>query len=181
MMALSFRWRKCPWTASIPLSGIVLCLSQKGTFLSPVSSIVLHVHVKLHEMHMSYCTRCTCRTALHVHLKQRYTPRLHTLLYEIELYQYRRKRLIAMTNAIKFKTDRKWVKPTQSSTEYYLSDGRRINTETQIEILYFFILDLFPFAKICVYPRFNKDLNSVLLCSEMHSKLFPFESNQITE
>ena len=146
-----------------------------------VHNLVLDVHVKLYEMHMSYCPTCTCRTALHVHLKQRYTPRLHTLLYEIELYQYRRKRLIAMTNAIKFKTDRKWVKPTQSSTEYYLSDGRRINTETQIEILYFFILDLFPFAKICVYPRFNKDLNSVLLCSEMHSKLFPFESNQITE
>ena len=167
--------------ALLPLSGVVLCLSQKGTFLSPVCSLVLDVHVKQHEMHMSCCPTCTCRTALHVHLKQCYTPGLHTLLYEIELYQYRRKRLIAMTNAIKFKTDRKWVKPTQSSTEYYLSDGRRINTETQIEILYFFILDLFPFAKICVYPRFNKDLNSVLLCSEMHSKLFPFESNQITE
>ena len=109
MMALSFRWRKCPWTASIPLSGVVLCLSQKGTFLFPVHSLVLHVHVKLHEMHMSYCTRCTCRTALHVHLKQRYTPRLHTLLYEIELYQYRRKRLMAMTNAIKLKTVQEWI------------------------------------------------------------------------
>ena len=132
MMALSFRWRKCPWTASIPLSGVVLCLSQKGTFLFPVHSLVLHVHVKLHEMHMSYCTRCTCRTALHVHLKQRYTPRLHTLLYEIELYQYRRKRLIAMTNAIKFKTDRKWISSpqrTRRAQRYYFlwwnADDRR--------------------------------------------------------
>ena len=40
-----------------------------------------------------------------VHLKQDYTPRLHTLLYEIALYQYQRKRLIAMTNAIKLKTE----------------------------------------------------------------------------
>ena len=32
-----------------------------------------------------------------VHLKQDYTPRLHTLLSEIALYQYRRKRLIAMS------------------------------------------------------------------------------------
>ena len=90
--------------ALLPLSGVVLCLSQKGTFLSPVCSLVLDVHVKQHEMHMSYCPTCTCRTALHVHLKQCYTPRLPTLLYEIELYQYRRKRLIAMTNVIKFKT-----------------------------------------------------------------------------
>ena len=51
------------------------------------------------------CFTCTCFTALHVHVKQRYTPRLHTLLYEIELYQYRRKRRMAMTNTIKFKTE----------------------------------------------------------------------------
>ena len=109
-MALSFRWRRCPQTASLPLPGIVLHLSQKGTFFSPVSSIVLHVHVKQHEMHMSCCPTCTCRTALHVHLKQCYTPRPPTLPYEIELYQYRRKRLIAMTNAIKLKTEWKRAK-----------------------------------------------------------------------
>ena len=74
--------------------------------LSPVHSLVLHVHVKLHEMHMSCCPTCTCRTALHVHLKQRYTPRLYTLLYEREIYRYRRKKLMVMTNAIKFKTIR---------------------------------------------------------------------------
>ena len=132
MMALSFRWRKCPWTASIPLSGIVLCLSQKGTFLSPVSSIVLHVHVKQHEMHMSCCPTCTCRTALHVHLKQRYTPRLYTLLYERGLCQYRRKRLMTMTNTIKFKTDRKWISSpqrTRRAQRYYFlwwnADDRR--------------------------------------------------------
>ena len=105
IMALSFRQRKYPQTASLPLSGVVLCLSQKGMFLSPVCSIVLDVHVKQHEMHMSCCPTCTCRTALHVHLKQRYTPRLHTLLYERGLYQYRRKRLVVMTNTIKRKTE----------------------------------------------------------------------------
>ena len=53
----------------------------------------------------------------------------------------------------------------QSSTKYYLPDETRINTDnTQIKRLYFFILDLFPFAKICVHLRFNKDLNSVELC-----------------
>jgi len=79
-----------PHAESTPLPGVVLCLSQKGTFLSPVISLVLHVHVSLYHMYMSYCTTCTCRTALHVHLKQYYTPRLPTLLYEIELYQHRR-------------------------------------------------------------------------------------------
>ena len=89
----------------LPLPGVVLYLSQKGTFLSPVSSLVLHVHVSLLYMYMFHCLTCTCFTALHVHVKQRYTPRLHTLLYEIELYQYRRKRRMAMTNTIKFKTE----------------------------------------------------------------------------
>ena len=102
IMTLSSQQRKYLQTASLPLPGIVLGLSQKGTFLSPVSSIVLHVHVKQHEMHMSCCPTCTCRTALHVHLKQRYTPRLYTLLYERGLCQYRRKRLMTMTNTIKF-------------------------------------------------------------------------------
>ena len=104
IMILSFRWRKYPQMALLPLSGVVLCLSQKGTFFSPVHSLVLHVHVKLHEMCMSYCPTCTCRTALHVHLKQCYTPRLPTLLYEIGLYRYRRKRQIEMPDNIQRKT-----------------------------------------------------------------------------
>ncbi|WP_263667469.1 hypothetical protein, partial [Bacteroides nordii] len=96
--------------AEVPVDGIdplvrycTLSFSERN--VSPMCSLVLDVHVKQHEMHMSYCPTCTCRTALHVHLKQRYTRRLHTLLYKIELYQYRRKRLIAMTNTIKFKTE----------------------------------------------------------------------------
>ena len=89
-----------PHAESTPLPGVVLCLSQKGTLLSPVSCIVLHVHVSLLHMHMSYCPTCACRTALHVHLKQRYTPRLHTLLYKRGLYQYRRKRWIVMADNI---------------------------------------------------------------------------------
>ena len=36
----------------LPLPGVVLCLSQKGTFLSPVSSLVLHVHVSLLYMYI---------------------------------------------------------------------------------------------------------------------------------
>ena len=94
-------------------------------------SLVLHVHLKRYEMHMSYCSTCTCRTALHVHLKQRCILRLLTFLYKIELYQYRRKRLIAMTNAIKLKTvqSKTHHRVAQSSTEYYLSDKTRINTD----------------------------------------------------
>ena len=53
-----------------------------------------------------HCFTCTCFTALHVYLKQRYTPRLYTLLYEREIYRYRRKKLMVMTNAIKLKTIR---------------------------------------------------------------------------
>ncbi|RHB36349.1 hypothetical protein DW888_06835 [Bacteroides nordii] len=84
--------------------GIVLCLSQEGTSLSPVSSLVLDVHVKQYDLCMWDSTTCASHAALHVHLKQCYPPRLPTLLYGIELYQYRRKRLMAMTNAIKFET-----------------------------------------------------------------------------
>ena len=72
--------------------------------LVPVDNVVLDVHVKQYDMCMWSSTTCASHAALHVHVKQRYTPRLPTLLYGIELYQYRRKRLIAMTNAIKFKT-----------------------------------------------------------------------------
>ena len=32
-------------------------------------NVVLHVHVSLLDMHMSYCSTCACRTALHVHVK----------------------------------------------------------------------------------------------------------------
>ena len=77
--------------ALLPLSGVVLCLSQKGTFLSPVCSLVLDVHVKQHEMHMLCCPTCTCRTALHVHLKQDYSPGKGTFLPEKDKVQYRTK------------------------------------------------------------------------------------------
>ena len=77
--------------ALLPLSGVVLCLSQKGTFLSPVCSLILDVHVKQHEMHMSCCPTCTCRTALHVHLKQDYSPGKGTFLPEKDKVQYRTK------------------------------------------------------------------------------------------
>ena len=67
--------------AEVPLNGIatvIRCctLSFSERNVSPMCSLVLDVHVKQHEMHMSYCPTCTCRTALHVHLKQRYTRRL---------------------------------------------------------------------------------------------------------
>ena len=88
---------------SVSFSGIDKALSRRVTYEASVCSLVLDVHVKQHEMHMSCCPTCTCRTALHVHLKQSYTPRLYTLLYERGLYQYRRKRRMAMTNIIKLK------------------------------------------------------------------------------
>ena len=84
---LSFSERNVPFPGEQP-------------FFTCTCFTVPHVHVVLHHMHMSYCTTCTCRTALHVHLKQRCTPRHHTFLYEAELYWYRRKRLMVMTNAI---------------------------------------------------------------------------------
>ena len=62
--------------------GMDKTLSRRVTYGSPVCNVVLHVHVSLLHMYMSYCPTCTCRTALHVHLKQCYTPRLHTFLYE---------------------------------------------------------------------------------------------------
>ncbi len=43
-------------------------------------------------MYMFYSFRCTCFTALHVHVKQPHAPRLYALLYELGLYQYREKR-----------------------------------------------------------------------------------------
>ena len=85
--------------------GMDKTLSRRVTYGSPVCNVVLHVHVSLLHMHMSYCSTCACRTALHVHLKQCYTPRLHTLLYERGLYRYRRRKRMAMTNTIKLKTD----------------------------------------------------------------------------
>ena len=63
------------------LSCVVLYLSQKGTFLFPVHSYVPHVHVVLSHMHMSYCSTCTCRTALHVHLKHHSPTTFGTLGY----------------------------------------------------------------------------------------------------
>ncbi len=65
------------------------------------------------------------------------------------------------------------------STIYLMKRGlTHINTyKHRLKRLYFFILDLFPFAKICVNLRFNKDLNSVLLCGEIHLKPYRNESN----
>ncbi|WP_230324484.1 hypothetical protein, partial [Bacteroides nordii] len=42
-----------------------------------------------HEMHMSCCPTCTCRTALHVHLKQDCTPGKGTFLSEKDKVQHR--------------------------------------------------------------------------------------------
>ena len=77
-----------PRAGSTSPLGVVPWLSQEGTFLSLVSSLVLHVHVVLSHMCMSYCPTCACRTALHVHLKQCYTPRPPTILYKTGLYWY---------------------------------------------------------------------------------------------
>ncbi|WP_230324310.1 hypothetical protein, partial [Bacteroides nordii] len=47
------------------------------------------VHVKQHEMHMSCCPTCTCRTALHVHVKQYCSPVKGMFLSEKDKVQYR--------------------------------------------------------------------------------------------
>ena len=49
--------------------GMDKTLSRRVTYGSPVCNVVLHVHVSLLHMHMSYCSTCACRTALHVHVK----------------------------------------------------------------------------------------------------------------
>ena len=77
--------------ALLPLSGVVLCLSQKGTFLSPVCSLILDVHVKQYDMCMWDSTTCASHAALHVHLKQDYSPGKGTFLPEKDKVQYRTK------------------------------------------------------------------------------------------
>ena len=94
---------------SFSFSGIDKAPSRRVTYEVSVCNIVLDVHVKQYDMCMWDSTTCASHAALHVHLKQDYPPRLPTLLYGIELYQYRRKRLMAMTNAIKFKNVQEWI------------------------------------------------------------------------
>ena len=48
--------------------GMDKTLSRRVTYGSPVCNVVLHVHVSLLDMHMSYCSTCACRTAPHVHV-----------------------------------------------------------------------------------------------------------------
>ena len=67
-------WRKCFQAIWLSLPGVVLCLSQEGTLLFPVYSMVLHV-------------------------KQPYAQRLYILLYELGLYQCREKRTMAMQDS----------------------------------------------------------------------------------
>ena len=92
LMSIQFYAKCCLPLLSISFFGIDKALSRRVTYEASVCNIVLDVHVKQSEMHMSYCSTCTCRTALHVHLKQRCILRLLTFLYKIELYQYRRRK-----------------------------------------------------------------------------------------
>ena len=46
-------------------------------------NVVLHVHVTQHDMHMWSSTTCTCRTALHVHVKQRFSTSFDRFVYDI--------------------------------------------------------------------------------------------------
>ena len=50
--------------------GMDKTLSRRVTYGSPVCNVVLHVHVSLLHMHMSYCSTCACRTVKHVHVRQ---------------------------------------------------------------------------------------------------------------
>ena len=138
---------------SVSFSGIDKALSRRVTYEASVCSLILDVHVKQYDMCMWDSTTCASHAALHVHLKQDYPPRLPTLLYGIELYQYRRKRLMAMTNAIKLKTVQIWThhRVTQSFTEYYLSDQLLIlmsNSSLKISFhtLFFLSIPAFLFS-----------------------------------
>lgn len=44
--------------------GMDKTLSRRVTYGSPVCNVVLHVHVSLLDMHMSYCSTCACKTML---------------------------------------------------------------------------------------------------------------------
>lgn len=64
------------------LTGI-LSLSRRGVLFFSPGNVVLHVHVTQHDMHMWSSTTCTCRTALHVHVKQRSSTSFDRFVYDI--------------------------------------------------------------------------------------------------
>ena len=91
--------------ALLPLSGVVLCFSQKGTFLSPVCSLVLDVHVKQYNMCMWDSTTCASHAALHVHVKQNCAPGKGTLLSEKNKVQHRAKGAIPFRGYFRYRKD----------------------------------------------------------------------------
>ena len=77
--------------ASISFSGIDKALSRRVTYEASVCNVVLDVHVKQYDMCMWDSTTCASHAALHVHLKQDYSPGKGTFLPEKDKVQYRTK------------------------------------------------------------------------------------------
>ena len=74
---------------SVSFSGIDKALSRRVTYEASVCNIVLDVHVKQYDMCMWDNTTCASHAALHVHLKQDYSPGKGTFLPEKDKVQYR--------------------------------------------------------------------------------------------
>ena len=60
---------------------VLLQFTYRGMLLLSPGDDVLDVHVVLLHMYMSYRSTCTCRTALHVHLKHHSPTTFGTLGY----------------------------------------------------------------------------------------------------
>ena len=116
-------------------------------------------------MHMSYCFTCTCKTTLHTETSY-ITLRDGALLISEKEINGNNGRHLAQN----------WTVLSvfhHSSTEYYLSDKTRINTERRLEDCSSLSYICFPLRKsaiICVSIKIQTLWNSVLLCGEIHSK-----------
>ena len=106
---------------------------------------VPHVHVVLHHMHMSYCFTCTCKTTLHTETSYITLRDGALLISEKEINGNNRRHLAQNWTVLSVFH--------HSSTEYYLSDKTRINTERRLEDCSSLSYICFPLRKsaiICV-------------------------------
>ena len=102
-------------------------------------------HVVLLHMHMSYCFTCTCKTTLHTETSYITLRDGALLISEKEINGNNRRHLAQNWTVLSVFH--------HSSTEYYLSDKTRINTERRLEDCSSLSYICFPLRKsaiICV-------------------------------
>ena len=95
-ISISFYAKCCLPLLSISFFGIDKALSRRVTYEASVCNIVLDVHVKQYDMCMWDSTTCASHAALHVHLKQDYSPGKETFLSEKDKVQHRAKGLMPL-------------------------------------------------------------------------------------